>query len=117
MILPLLILGGLAALVLTSRPQPQPAPLALPPAPAPSSNPYVANMAMSPAGWPMPYGASAGAPMAGWANAIVPNGRAPGAPAAMVGGGLVMHTGCSCAQTGAPVVVDGAGRAWLMVRH
>ena len=128
--LPLLLLGGLAALVLSSKPTTAPAPQSYAPVPNPA-NPYLppigvspmpTGLNMQPVGPVSPYLAQASisgymTPM-GYVGAlqrvagyITSNGYVPGEPA--VDG--TVHTGCSCAQTGAPVVVDRFGRSYLMV--
>jgi len=49
-------------------------------------------------------------------NPIAANGATPGAPAATsTSGAPLVHTGYSCARTGAPIVVDGGGNPYLMV--
>lgn len=58
-------------------------------------------------------GASVGASVGA---ALVPNGFQHGDPAAKTGYGVVFHTGCSCASTGAPVVYNDRGKVFLMHR-
>lgn len=101
---PLLVLGGLALLVLTSSK----------PAPAPSSATVMGQLVDMHLIMAMERLADAADARAGIVRrpreAIVPNVWIPGQPA---GWGTV-HVGYSCTASGCPVVMDQWGRAFLL---